>query len=70
MSFRVKSKVTVLGCNQPVSIIGIPVKYYRAINLPPNTPKNENFLRVKIIHHVLIYEVPFHVITDICHTTL
>ena len=24
---------------------------------------------VKIIHHVLIYEVPLHVITDICHTT-
>ena len=24
---------------------------------------------VKIIRHVLIYEVPLHVITDICHTT-
>ena len=24
---------------------------------------------VKIIHHVLIYEVSLHVITDICHTT-
>ena len=24
---------------------------------------------IKIIHHVLIYEVPLHVITDICHTT-
>ena len=24
---------------------------------------------VKIIHHMRIYEVPLHVITDICHTT-
>ena len=56
-----------LGDNRTVHAIGIDMNNGK---IPPsNTSKNRKFSEVKIIHHVLIYEVPLHMITNICHTT-
>ena len=58
-----------LGDNRTVHAIGMSQQCDDGKIPPSNTPKNRKFPGVKIIHHVLIYEVPLHMITDICHTT-
>ena len=58
-----------LGNNRTVYAIGMSQHGDNGKIPPSNTPKNRKFPGVKIIHHVLIYKVSLHVITDICHTT-
>ena len=58
-----------LGDNQTVHAIGMPQQGDDGKIPSSNTPKNRKFHGVKIIYHMFIYEVPFHVITDVYHTT-